>query len=155
MGSRKGAPEGAAKKRIMKKNIFVNNGRVFRAVFVIGTAAACGVSCAMADAADAATSTVAASSGIVSAVETFTQNHPWVSTVLLAIGGLRVLFKPVMSLLDSYIKSNCSTEEYTKLQNFESGSIYKWLSYGLDFIGSIKLSVIGVKPATTTSEAKN
>src|SRR3954469_3842049 len=74
------------------------------------------------------------------------QHHPWLATALLAIGALRVLFKPVMALLDNYVKANCSPEEYGRLQHFESGPIYKWISFGLDFIGSIKLPTLGVKP---------
>lgn len=74
------------------------------------------------------------------------QHYPWLATTLLAIGALRVLFKPVMALLDGYIKANCSPEEYGRLQHFEAGPIYKWLSFGLDFIGSIKLPTLGIKP---------
>jgi hypothetical protein len=74
------------------------------------------------------------------------QHYPWLATALLVIGALRVLFKPVMALLDNYVKANCSPEEYGRLQHFESGPIYKWLSFGLDFVGSIKLPTLGVKP---------
>ncbi|MDB6057238.1 MAG: hypothetical protein JWO95_1082 [Verrucomicrobiales bacterium] len=74
------------------------------------------------------------------------QHYPWLATTLLAIGALRVLFKPVMALLDGYIKANCSPEEYGRLQHFEAGPIYKWLSFGLDLIGSIKLPTLGIKP---------
>ena len=71
---------------------------------------------------------------------------PWLATVLLVIGGLRVVFKPTMTLIDGYIKANCSPEEYAKLQSFEAGPVYKWLNFGLDFVGSVKLPVLGVKP---------
>jgi hypothetical protein len=75
------------------------------------------------------------------------QSYPWIATLLLIIGALRVVVKPVMSLLDGYIKDNCSPEEYAKLQSFEAGPIYKWISFGLDLVGSVKLPLIGVKPA--------
>ena len=71
---------------------------------------------------------------------------PWLATVLLVIGGLRVVFKPTMTLIDGYIKANCSPDEYAKLQSFEAGPVYKWLNFGLDFVGSVKLPVLGVKP---------
>jgi len=132
----------------MKKYVIVKNGRGLRAALAFGAALGCGTVCAMAQSAD---TSAAAGSGIASAIETFTQAHPWLSTVLLAIGGLRVVFKPVMSILDSFIKSNCPATEYAKLQNFESGAVYKWLNFGLDFVGSIKLPVLGVKPSATAS----
>ena len=73
--------------------------------------------------------------------------YPWLATVLLIIGALRLVFKPIFSLIDGYVKANCSADEYTKLQTFEAGPIYKWLNFGLDFVGSVKLPVIGIKPA--------
>ena len=89
---------------------------------------------------------------VVSTAPNFFSNlatsYPWVCTVLVVIGALRVVFKPVMTLLDGYIKDNCSAAEYAKLQNFEAGPIYKWISYALDLVGSIKLPVIGIKPST-------
>jgi hypothetical protein len=80
--------------------------------------------------------------GIASFFVSLAEKYPWIATILLIIGALRVVFKPVMSLLDSYVKQNCSSDEYSKLQSFESGSIYKWLSFGLDMFGSVKLPVI-------------
>jgi hypothetical protein len=87
-----------------------------------------------------------ADSGITGFFLNLASHYPWLATALLAIGALRVLFKPLMALLDGYIKANCSPEEYGRLQHFESGPIYKWLSFGLDFLGSIKLPTLGVKP---------
>jgi hypothetical protein len=85
-------------------------------------------------------------SGITGFFINLAQHYPWLATTLLVIGAFRVLFKPVMALLDSYIKANCSPEEYGRLQHFESGPIYKWVSFGLDFIGSVKLPTLGIKP---------
>jgi hypothetical protein len=98
----------------------------------------------------AATTEAVDASGITGFFLSLAAKYPWLATVLLVIGGLRCLFKPVMSLLDNYIKSNCTPDEYAKLQSFEAGTIYKWLNFGLDFIGSVKLPVLGVKPPSNS-----
>jgi len=76
------------------------------------------------------------------------QNYPWLATILLIVGALRVVFKPLMTLLDGYVKENCSAEEYARLRTFEAGPVYKWVSFAMDLVGSVKLPVIGVKPAS-------
>ena len=70
------------------------------------------------------------------------QGYPWLTTVLFVIGGLRVVFKPVMALVDAYVKGSCSAAEYAKLQQFEAGSAFHWVSFGLDLVGSVKLPVV-------------
>lgn len=97
----------------------------------------------LADAASAVTDGGAVSSFL----EGVAKNYPWLTVVLLVVGGLRVVFKPVMTLLDSYIKANCSADEYARIQSFEAGPIYRWLCFGFDLVGSVKLPVIGVKPS--------
>jgi hypothetical protein len=87
-----------------------------------------------------------ADSGLAGFLINLARQYPWLATALIAIGALRVLFKPVMALLDGYIKANCSPEEYGRLQHFETGSVYKWLNFALDLIGSIKLPTLGIKP---------
>ena len=99
-----------------------------------------------ADPAAAAAPAAADSSGIAGFFVSVATKFPWLATVLLVIGGLRVVFKPVMTLIDGYIKANCSPDEYAKLQSFEAGPVYKWLNFGLDFVGSVKLPILGVKP---------
>ena len=81
-------------------------------------------------------------SGIAGFFVGLAAQYPWLATVLLIIGGLRCVFKPLMSVIDGYVKGNCSPEEYAKLQTFEAGPIYKWLNFGLDFVGSVKLPVV-------------
>jgi hypothetical protein len=79
------------------------------------------------------------------------QGHPLVTAVLLVMGAMRVVFKPVMTLLDSYIKSHRSAEDYARLQAFETGPVYRWICFALDFFGSIKLPVAGIKPFCSSS----
>jgi hypothetical protein len=131
-----------------------------RSVFVPGMTAgivmiASGCVAADAQTVSDAASSVGTSGAVTGFLESVATNYPWVTVVLLVIGALRVVFKPVMVLLDSYVKSNCSAEDYAKIQSFESGSIYKWLCFGLDLLGSVKLPVIGVKPTQTGSTTPN
>lgn len=88
--------------------------------------------------------------GVAGVLGGFARQHAWVATVLLVIGGLRVVVKPVMSVIDSYVKNSCSPEEYDRLRSFEAGPVYRWISFGLDLVGSIKLPVIGIKPSQGT-----
>lgn len=78
------------------------------------------------------------------------EGYPWLATVLLIVGGLRVIFKPLMTLIDGFMRDNCTPEEYAKLQNFESGPVYRWINFALDLVGSVKLPVVGVKPTDKT-----
>ena len=119
-------------KGIMKNRLY------FGAVFILGTGSV------FAQTNDPGTLTAPAPA--LNFFTSLAQNYPWVCTVLVVIGALRVLFKPVMTLLDGYIKDNCSPAEYAKLQSFEAGAVYKWLSFAFDLVGSIKLPVIGIKP---------
>jgi len=82
------------------------------------------------------------SSGVAGFFVGLAVKYPWLATVLLVIGGLRCVFKPLMCLVDGYVKDNCSPEEYARLQTFEAGPIYRWLNFGLDFVGSVKLPII-------------
>ncbi len=112
--------------------------------WLIAALCCCGAASAAAQGTDLAAGD---SSGIGGFLAGFAQQHAWVTTALLIIGGLRVVFKPVMALIDTFVKSNCSPEEYARLQSFEAGPVYKWISFGFNFVGSVKLPVIGIKPA--------
>lgn len=84
--------------------------------------------------------------GMTGMLENTVQHYPWITAFLLLMGGLRVIFKPVMAMLDNYAKSNCSEEEYERVRNFEAGPVYRWICFGLDLVGSVKLPVMGIKP---------
>jgi hypothetical protein len=114
----------------------------------------CAASGADAQTAADVASAVADGGAVSTFLESVARNYPWVTVALLVVGALRVVFKPVMMLLDSYVKANCSSEEYARIQSFESGSIYKWICFGLDLVGSVKLPVVSAKlTSTSTSTA--
>ena len=63
---------------------------------------------------------------------------PWLGTVLLIVGSLRLLLKPIFSIAHSYVLATASTRDdeiYTKI---EQSPITRSLFYVLDWFGSIK-----------------
>ncbi len=68
--------------------------------------------------------------------------YGWIVQILVVIAAVRFFVKPIMTLVDSYVKSNCTPEEYARLDHFEHGPIFKWISFSLDWLGSIKLPVL-------------
>ena len=66
--------------------------------------------------------------------------YGWLTTVLLVIGSLRILFKPVMLVLENAVKND--PEKLAKVQAFEVGPIYKTIATVLDVGASIKLPLV-------------
>jgi hypothetical protein len=72
--------------------------------------------------------------------------HPWLATVLLAVGSLRLLLKPIMLAIEWYTKQTPNPDDDVAILKFEAGPVYKWIAIGLDVIGSVKLPAL--KPPT-------
>jgi hypothetical protein len=66
--------------------------------------------------------------------------YGWLTTVLLVIGTLRILFKPIMLALENALKSD--PPKYAAIQKFEAGPIYKAVATVLDVGASIKLPLV-------------
>ena len=66
--------------------------------------------------------------------------YGWLTTVLLAIGSLRILFKPIMLVVENTVKNN--PEKFAAIQKFEAGPIYKTIATVLDVGASIKLPLV-------------
>ena len=75
--------------------------------------------------------------------------YPAVSTLLLVIGGLRVAFKPIMALVDGYVKANCTPAEYGKLVHVEQSPAYRGFCFALDLLGSIKPGMFAASKIVT------
>lgn len=58
------------------------------------------------------------------------------------MGTLRLLLKPVMLAIEWYAKQTPNPDDDVAVLKFEASPTYKWLSIGLDLLGSIKLPVI-------------
>src|SRR5258707_13822440 len=66
--------------------------------------------------------------------------YGWLTTVLLAIGSLRILFKPVMLVVENTVKNDPA--KFAAIQKFEAGPIYKTIATVLDVGASIKLPLV-------------
>lgn len=67
------------------------------------------------------------------------EKYPAVSSVLLVIGTMRAIFKPLMALAHAYVGSTSSKKDDEKLQEVEQSKIYKGIAFVLDYFASIKL----------------
>lgn len=67
------------------------------------------------------------------------ENHPWVASLLILIGSLRLICKPIMSLVRARISATPSTEDDAQLQRVMSSWWYQALAWTLDFVASIKI----------------
>ncbi len=68
--------------------------------------------------------------------------YGWATTVVLVIGSLRIVFKPVMLALENYVKQTPGTIDDERLAKFEAGPIYKIIAFLLDLGASVKLPLI-------------
>ncbi len=66
--------------------------------------------------------------------------YGWLTTVLLAIGSLRILFKPIMLVVENALKNDPG--KFAAVQKFEAGPIYKTIATVLDVGASIKLPLV-------------
>ena len=84
-----------------------------------------------------------ASIGVADAVTSFltglSQKYPWIITVLLIIGALRVVIKPLMSAAHSIAAATPGTDDDKIVDKVEHSKIYGWLCFALDWLTSIKL----------------
>jgi hypothetical protein len=79
------------------------------------------------------------------------ENHPWVASLLILIGSLRLLFKPIMSLVRSRIAATPTTEDDAQLQRVMSSWWYQALAWTLDFVASIKIAPPIQQPASRST----
>src|SRR5207302_3923563 len=69
-----------------------------------------------------------------------TGHYGWLTTVLLAIGSLRILFKPIMLVVENALKNDPA--KFAAIQKFEAGPVYKAIAMVLDVGASIKLPLV-------------
>lgn len=64
---------------------------------------------------------------------------PWLLQVIVILGGLRLVIKPIMTAIDSYVQSTKSLDDDKALEGFKAGKFYTTLVFVLDYVASIKL----------------
>lgn len=70
----------------------------------------------------------------------FATQHPSLASVLVIIGSLRLVFKPLFAAMHSFAQSSGNTKLDQDLTAVETSQVYTWVSWLLDYVGSIKLA---------------
>ena len=69
----------------------------------------------------------------------FISQYEWIKTALIVIGSLRLVMKPLFSVIRTYVDLTVNTDDNAWLKRIEEHSITKSILYALDWIASIKL----------------
>ena len=78
-----------------------------------------------------------ASQSVTPFIVSFAASHAWLATILFVIAVLRVVMKPIMTVVESIIHASAPADD-AKLAAFEQGTIYRWVLWVIDWLGSIK-----------------
>ncbi|MBI5770898.1 MAG: hypothetical protein HZA93_24180 [Verrucomicrobia bacterium] len=82
-------------------------------------------------------------------IVTFAQNHPWLVSVLVVIASLRVVFKPIVSVAEAYVRSTPTPDDDAMLEKVEHSRAFKIVAWLIDYLGSIKIGPQLRPPAPT------
>lgn len=125
-----------------RRSIHWPNLAAFAAAFVLLLFLATAVG--HAQSADAGSATASAIADTATTVATpfivgFATSHPWLLTALAAIATLRLVFKPLVSAVEAFVKSSPSTADDELLQKVEHSAGFRVFAYLLDWLGSMKV----------------
>lgn len=76
---------------------------------------------------------------IIALIAQMMEKYPQIVGVLVVVGALRVVLKPLMAMLQSYVDYTVDTKDNEMLAKLMDSAAYKALAYALDLLGSIKL----------------
>lgn len=83
-------------------------------------------------------------------IVTAAQKWSWLITVLAAVGALRLVFKPIMSGVELYVKSTPQASDDEALARVQHSAAFRAFAWLVDYLGSIK-----VGPRAPQPEARN
>jgi hypothetical protein len=66
--------------------------------------------------------------------------YPWIATVLLVMGALRIVFKPLCSAVHWYVDQTASEKDNAAFEKVEASKVFKAFSFILDYAASVKLN---------------
>lgn len=69
----------------------------------------------------------------------FAEQFPVMGTILMIIGFLRLVNKPLFTILHIIVGATPTKKDDEILDNVEKSKFYKWFVYILDWFGSVKL----------------
>lgn len=64
--------------------------------------------------------------------------YPWIATIFMVVGVIRLVVKPLMELAKGVVASTPSTADDAMVANVESSKIYKTFLFVIDWLFSIK-----------------
>lgn len=67
------------------------------------------------------------------------EKHPVSLAIMAGMGSLRAIFKPLMGLLEKYVKSTPSKKDDEKLGAVLNHKAFKAFAWLLDYVASVKL----------------
>jgi len=76
--------------------------------------------------------------GLMEQVLIWAGQYPVVATVLLSVGILRIVMKPLMDLARTFVLATPGTGDDDFLAKVEASKIWQTVLYVLDWLGSIK-----------------
>jgi hypothetical protein len=77
---------------------------------------------------------------IINLIVGFAGQYPIIATLLMVIGALRVVFKPIFSVLRAYVEFTPNPADNLALDSVEGSKVYKGIVWFLDFFASVKIS---------------
>lgn len=83
----------------------------------------------------------------------FASQYPFIATILMVIGVLRVINKPLFAFLNTVVVATPTPKDNEILKKIETSKAYQYISFVLDYLGSVKLPAKVV--AVPKSEAKS
>jgi len=72
-------------------------------------------------------------------LQQLTSQAPWIVAILLVMGSLRAILKPLTELLKVIVKQTPSPKDDAWLSKAMESKVYKTLCFILDWVGSVKL----------------
>lgn len=69
----------------------------------------------------------------------YIQQYPIISTIIFIVGGLRIIFKPLVAIIQNYVDYTPSPKDNEFLKKVMESFLYQKFVWLIDYIGSIKL----------------
>lgn len=86
-------------------------------------------------------------------IVSFASQYPIVASILMVIGILRTINKPLFAFLRTVVEATPTAKDNEILQKVETSKAYQYVSFLLDYVASVKLPVKVV--AVPKSESKS
>lgn len=85
----------------------------------------------------------------------FASQYPIVASILMVVGVLRLINKPLFAFLNAVVVATPTTKDNEILKKVETSKAYQYISFLLDYLGSVKVpqKVVAVPKPGAQSDA--